>query len=109
MRYIGRMLTFSFNEFIASGGMQAKEHAAAERAITEEREFWLPILEAAADTLTDEDDVQLHVLAAAEIRRLRRLPRLPPRPFSPEAIERRRQQTRERVRRYRQRQLQATE
>jgi hypothetical protein len=40
------MLSLSLNEFIASGGMQAKERAAAERAVTEERQFWLSILEA---------------------------------------------------------------
>jgi hypothetical protein len=94
--------------FFESGGMSAIEREAAQEAVKREREHWLPVLEAwLADAPRDGAmDVILCVVLDGEIRRLRRMLGLPPRP-SPEAIERRRQQTRERVRRYRQRQLAA--
>ena len=101
---------YSPRGFIESGGMSAIEREAAQEAVKREREHWLPILEAwLADALRDgATELLLCVVLDDEIRRLRRTLGLPPQ-SSPEAIERRRQQTRERVRRYRQRQLQAPE
>jgi hypothetical protein len=99
------VLTFSFSDFVATGGMAQRERDAAERAIAQERAFWLPILEAACAAVLPaetEDDLLTHVILAGEIRRLRKLLHLPPAP-SPDAIERRRELTRERVRRYRER------
>lgn len=102
------MPPLSFDEFIAGGGMQGIERAAAERAVAGERETWLRILQAWAALLNGEDDLLVQVQLAAEIRRLQRLLGLPPE-LSREAMDRRRIQTRERVRRYRQRLRRAAE
>jgi len=90
----------SLGELIRAGGVETFARRAAERAAAEERASWLPMLEAWAAQLTAEDDLFLHGYLATEIRRLRRLLRLPP-IRSPEAIERRRRLTRERVQRHR--------
>ena len=79
--------------------MRGIESAAARRSIAEARQRWLPILEACVER--DEDGVDEHV--HAEIRRLRRLLGLPSVDPSPGMAERRRQQVRERVRRFRER------
>jgi len=98
------MLTTTFDEFLATGGVTGRERAAAEQAIAAERAFWLPILEGwAASLSTEESDLYALVYLDGEIRRLRRLLRLPAAP-SAEASARRREQTRERVRRFRERQ-----
>jgi hypothetical protein len=103
------MLTsrITFDRFFNAGGMGSVEREAAERAITKERLSWLPILEAWAAALdADKDDLFAIIYLDSEIRRLRRTLGLPP-SVSPNAVERRRQQTRERVRRYRERQRQS--
>jgi hypothetical protein len=101
----GLMLTASFSDFVATGGMTRRERDAAERAISEERRFWLPVLEAWATALREEGapDPLMSAMLDGEIRRLRRLLCVPA-PVSPEAADRRRGQTRERVRRHRERQ-----
>ena len=93
----------NLGDLLSTGGIAAREHAAAERAIAEERRSWLPMLESWAAALKPEDDLQTRVWLDAEIRRLRRALRMPPPLPSTDALERRRQQTRERVRRHRQR------
>jgi hypothetical protein len=98
------MLSFSFHEFIRSGGMAAREREAAARAIAEERESWLAILEGYAATLPDDvprDELLMRVILDGEIRRLRKLLRLPPPGPDAETLAKRREQTRERVRRHR--------
>ena len=70
----------------------------------EQRRIWLPILEAGVER--DDENVDREVLAA--IRRLRRLLESKPPDPLPEEVEQRRKQTRERVRRYRERRLQQT-
>jgi hypothetical protein len=92
----------SLGELAEAGGVEAFARAAAERARAEERASWLPMLEAWAAGLTGEDDPLAWAYLDGEIRRLRRLLRLPPVP-SPEAVERRRELTRARVRRHRER------
>ena len=91
------MLTI--RDFWRQGAMRGIETAAARRAIAEARQRWLPILEACVKR--DEDGVDEHV--HVEIRRLRRLLGLPSVDPSPGMVERRRQQVRERVRRFRER------
>jgi hypothetical protein len=63
----------------------------------------LPVLEAWLAALGGDDDLMVRVYLDAEISRLRKVLHLPP-ALSSEMIERRRIQTRERVRCYRQRQ-----
>jgi hypothetical protein len=93
----------SLGELVEAGGVEAFARAAAKRAADEERASWLPALEVLAARLTDEDDPLASAYLDGEIRRLRRrLRRLPAVP-SPEAIERRRELTRARVRRHRER------
>src|SRR6516164_10244456 len=87
-----------FREFYAKGGMWGIEREAARQAIAEQRRSWLPVLEAWADLYPADIEKQVH----NDIRRLRRLLRLSP-VTGPEAADRRREQTRERVRRYRER------
>jgi hypothetical protein len=91
------MLTI--RDFWRQGAMRGIENAAARQAIAKERQRWLPILEACAKRNEDGVDEYVH----AEIRRLRRLLGLPPAAPSPRVVERRRQQVRERVRRFRER------
>ena len=90
-------------------GMWVIERQAAQQAIERERRYYLPILEAWAKEndrkLAPDERRRLN----QEIQRLRRCLKMPPPDPSPEAIDRQRQLTRDRVRRYRQRQLQATE
>jgi hypothetical protein len=90
----------TITDFWRQGAMRGIESAAARQAIVEERQRWLPILETRVER--DEDGVDEYV--HAEIRRLRRLLGLPPTDPSPGMVERRRQQVRERVRRFRDRQ-----
>jgi hypothetical protein len=82
-------------------GMRAWEEIVAARAIEHERNAWLKILEDRLARLGDEADIST-VRLEFEIRRLRRLlgRRRPP---TPAQLERRREKTRERVRRYRER------
>lgn len=79
--------------------MRGIESAAARQAIAEARQRWLPILKACV--ARNEDGVDEHV--HTEIRRLQRLLGLPPADPSPAVLERRRQQVRDRVRRFRER------
>lgn len=79
--------------------MAGKERAAAARAVENERRDWLPILEDLA-TQVPTDDLMGQVILEGEVRRLRRLLGLPL-PPTPEAVQRRREQTRDRVRRHR--------
>ena len=79
--------------------MAGKERAAAARAVENERRDWLPILEDLA-TQVPTDDLMGQVILEGEVRRLRRLLGLPLPPTS-EAVQRRREQTRDRVRRHR--------
>ena len=96
------MLTI--RDFWQQGGMWEIEATAARQAVAEQRRIWLPILEAGVEQ--DDENVDREVLAT--IRRLRRLLELkPPDPLR-EEVEQRRKQTRERVRRYRERRLQQT-
>jgi hypothetical protein len=97
-----RLPGITFDKFFEQGGVEGFARAAALRAIAEERATWLPDVEAWLATLGDDDDLMVRVYLDAEIRRVRKLLHLPP-IRSPEAVERHRQQTRERVRRYRQR------
>jgi hypothetical protein len=94
----------SLGELIMTGGIEAREQAAAARAIADEQRSWLPMIEAWAANLGAEDDLGTQVWLAAEIRRLRRALGMPPPAPSAQAIEHRRQQIRERVRRFRERQ-----
>jgi hypothetical protein len=93
----------TLNEFFHAGGMSAIEREAAQRAIKDERRLWLPMLEAWRVRLPA-DDLMMIVWLEAQIRRARKgglgLKRFP----SPQVAERRRIQTRERVRRFRERQ-----
>ena len=82
-------------EFIEGGGVLRREHEAARQAVQKEREFWLPLLEdklATADLNAYEENY-----LAGEIRRLQRMLGIKP------TLDRRRTQTRERVRRLRHR------
>jgi hypothetical protein len=99
------MLSFSFHEFMRTGGMLAREREAAARAIAEERRSWLGILEGYA-ALPLDLTMTTRIILEGEIRRLRKLLRLPPPPAVSDAdtIAKRRAQTRERVRRHRLRQ-----
>ena len=92
----------SLGELVEAGGVEAFAQAAAERARAEERASWLPMLEAWAAGLTGEDDALVWAYLNGEIRRLRKLLRLPS-IQPPEAVERRRELTRARVRRHRER------
>jgi hypothetical protein len=76
----------------------ARSRPRQRRAIAKERQRWLPILAACVER---DEDVNEHV--HGEIRRLRRLLGLPPADPSPAVMERRRQQVRDRVRRFRER------
>jgi hypothetical protein len=92
------MLPMNLHQLIMAGGVIAQEHHAATRAIEETRRFWLPILEdlAAQPDLGFASEMWL----SSEIRRLRRALGLPP-AVTEEQSQRRREQTRDRVRRHR--------
>jgi len=90
----------TFSEFLDQGLMGGVERRAADQAIAEARREWLPILEAWRASLGDDADLTVVLCLEGEIRRLRKLLRLPP-PVSPTAAERRREQSRERQRRFR--------
>ena len=49
------LLMLSLEDFIEAGCMAGIERAAAERAIEDERRFWLPLLEAMAAELATQD------------------------------------------------------
>jgi hypothetical protein len=51
----------TFDGFFNAGGMASVEREAAERAITEERQSWLPILEAWAAALNGTDNLLMQV------------------------------------------------
>jgi hypothetical protein len=94
-------------KLMTAGGIDSQEYIAAEKAIEETRKKWLPILEGFREREFRErvtqkepssDDLLVIAFLDEEIQRLRRLLRLGP---SPELV---REQTRERVRRFRQRQ-----
>jgi hypothetical protein len=95
---------YTLDGFFKAGGMTGVERAAAQRAILEARASWLPILEAWA--AVPDNDLFWCAWLDTQIRQARRGLRLRRPPASPEALERRRRQTLERVRRYRQRQRQ---
>jgi hypothetical protein len=94
-------------KLMTAGGIDSQEYIAAEKAIEETRKKWLPILEGFREREFRErvtqkepssDDLLVIAFLDEEIQRLRRLLRLGP---SPELV---REQTRERVQRFRQRQ-----
>jgi hypothetical protein len=96
-----------FDAFVRAGGMLGRERRAAADAIREEQEYWLPILEAIVAKLVIDDDGDSDSLFMAsylggEIKRLRRVLGMTT-SISQEQIARRRELTRERVRRHRQR------
>ena len=100
VRYLDR---YSPDGFLRAGGMAAIEQEAADQAIRDEREAWLPILERwLKEAMTNNEHPLMCAILESQIRRLRRLLHLPPYRGTA-AIERRRELTRERVRRYRQR------
>ena len=86
---MGDLERYSLHGFIAGRGMRSIEREAAEEAIADARELWLPILEEWVAELTDAGDILLHVVLEYELRRLRRLLKLPP-VRSPEQVGRRR-------------------
>jgi hypothetical protein len=92
----------AWNVVVNGLGMSAWEKIVAARAIEHERKAWLRILEDTLARLGDQADTSTYIRRELEIRRLRRLLGLP-RPPTPAQLERRREKTRERVRRYRQR------
>lgn len=90
-------LPASVGELIERGGVARLEREAADRAILEERQFWLQILEAWLDHYDGKEvDLMVPAYLTGEIKRLRRLTGIPASP------ERRRAQIRNRVRRWRQ-------
>lgn len=95
---------FDTEDFMRTGNIRAYERRAAQRAIGEEREIWLPRLESyrAELPMVTTADVLWAAFVDAEIRRLRRLLGVPVPPSAGDTA-RRRERTRERVRRYRQR------
>jgi hypothetical protein len=87
----------SVAELIRCGGVIRLERDAAEKAIAQERRFWLQMLEAWLDQCDCKDWYEIAYLTG-EIRRLRRLTGVPA------SLERRRAQNRARVQRWRARQ-----
>jgi hypothetical protein len=90
-------LPISVAELVRCGGVSRLERQAAERAIAQERRFWLQRLEAWLDQCASKDWYEIAYLTG-EIRRLRRLLGVSP------SLERRRAQNRARVQRWRARQ-----
>jgi hypothetical protein len=90
-------LPISVAELIRCGGVSRLERQAAEKAIAQERRFWLQRLEAWLDQCDSKDWYEIAYLTG-EIRRLRRLTGVP------SSLEQRRAQNRARVQRWRARQ-----
>jgi hypothetical protein len=89
----------ALEKYFQARGMRGLE----EQAIEETRRTWLPILEAWLADANADANASAASLFEEEIRRLRKLLGIesPKRQPSPEALERRRAATRERVRRWR--------
>lgn len=89
--------------FLRGGGMRQIEYDATREAVARERAHWLPILQYWwEEEIGDLDPAERRALYR-QLCRLRRILGLKP-PSAPDAVERRRQKTRARVQRYRQRQ-----
>jgi hypothetical protein len=91
-------LPMSVAELIRCGGVMQLERDAAEKAIAQERRFWLQSLEAWLEQCDSKDDWYEIAYLTGEIRRLRRLLGVSP------SLEQRRAQNRARVQRWRARQ-----
>jgi hypothetical protein len=90
-----RRIPITIEELFAAGGPQALIREAEKRAGDGEARFWLSVLETVGPRLEGAENLLLPVMVQAEIRSLRkRLGLKPP-------IEEIRAQTRERVRRFR--------
>jgi hypothetical protein len=90
---MARHLPETFEELVRAGGPEGMARAAAERAANEERQFWLDILEG----MKPPDDAWVDMYRSTYIRDLRRRLSIKP------SVEIVRAQTRERVRRLRER------
>jgi hypothetical protein len=88
----------SLDELVRGGGVSGLEREAANRAIAQERRFWLPVLEACLDRCDGKTDLHAIMYLTGEVSRLRRLLGVST------SLEWRRAKTRERVRRWRERQ-----
>jgi hypothetical protein len=93
----------SLDELVRAGGVNGLAAEAARQAIDRERRFWLPVLEAWLEQYVGrgiDGAADLYALAylTGEIRRLRRLTGISL------SLEQRRAKTRDRVRRWRERQ-----
>jgi len=76
VRYLDR---YSPDGFLRAGGMAAIEQEAADQAIRDEREAWLPILERwLKEAVTNNEHPLMCAILESQIRRLRRLLHLPP-------------------------------
>jgi hypothetical protein len=91
-------LPISVGALARCGGVTRFERDAAEKAIAQERRFWLQRLEAWLDQCDSKDDWYEIAYLTGDIRRLRRLLGVSP------SLERRRAQNRARVQRWRARQ-----
>jgi hypothetical protein len=91
-------LPTSVGELIRCGGVTRLERDAAEKAIAQERRFWLQALEAWLDQCDSKEDWYEIAYLTGEIRRLRRLLGVPA------SLEQSRAQNRARVQRWRARQ-----
>ena len=101
LRYNGA--TIEPERFLRSGGIREKEIQAARRALLAERELWLTVMQHWVEDPNVEPDERQQLIR--QIQRTRRLLKMSPWSTgeTPEAIARRREQTRLRVQRYRQR------
>jgi hypothetical protein len=88
----------SVAELIRCGGVSRLERDAAEKAIAQERRFWLQMLEVWLDQCDSKNDLYELAYLTGAIRRLRRFT------GDPASLERRRAQNRARVQRWRARQ-----
>jgi hypothetical protein len=92
-----RRIPMALDELFRAGGPQALIREAERRARDDEARFWLSVLETAGPRFEGDENLLLPVMVQAEIRSPRkRLGLKPP-------IEKIRAQTRERVRRHRER------